>query len=60
MLDQHADDRPYLTTKRYQVTVMDRNPDSTIVDAVKQLELCTYDRFFTVNNLNHDVFKLFF
>jgi hypothetical protein len=60
MLDEHADNETYVTFKRYQVTVLDRDPDSTIVDAVKRLALCTYDRFFTVNNLNHDVFKLFF
>ena len=60
MLDEHGDNRPYRTTKRYQVTVIDRDPDSPIVDAVKQLAECTYDRFFTSHNLNHDVFKLFF
>lgn len=60
MLDHHADDRPYLTDRRYQVTVIDRNPDSAIVGAVKALPKCTYDRFFTAHNLNHDVFKLFF
>jgi len=60
ILDQHADDQPYSSRKRYQVTVIAQDPDSTIVDAVKRLSLCTYDRFFTAHNLNHDVFKLFF
>lgn len=60
ILSQHADDIPYANRKRYQVTVLDRDPDSAIVDAVKQLPMCTYDRFFTASNLNHDVFKLFF
>lgn len=60
ILDQHADDRPYHSRKRYQVTVIAQDPDSTIVDAVKRLSLCTYDRFFTAHNLNHDVFKLYY
>jgi hypothetical protein len=55
-----ADDKPYLRKKRYQITVIDRNPDSVIPDKIAELPLCTYDRFYTAENLNHDVFKLFF
>lgn len=55
-----ADDKPYSRKKRYQVTVIDRNPDSIIPDAVAELPLCSFDRFYTAENLNHDVFKLFF
>lgn len=56
----HANDKPYKQRKRYQVTVIDRNPDSAITDKVAQLPLCAYDRFFTAENLNHDVFTIFF
>jgi hypothetical protein len=59
-LAEHADDLPYRRTKRYLVTVIDRNPDSDIPDRVAALPLCTYDRFYTADNLNHDVYKLFF
>ena len=59
-LTQFADDKPYARKKRYQVTVIDRNPDSGIPDKVAELPLCVYDRFYTADNLNHDVFKLFF
>lgn len=57
---QYADDVPYANKKRYQVTVIDRNPDSLINDKVAALPLCSYDRFFAVDNLNHDVYNLFF
>jgi hypothetical protein len=61
MMDiRHADDKPYKHMKRYLVTVIDRDPDSPIPDKVAQLPRCAYDRFFTADNLNHDVFKLFF
>lgn len=59
-LTQFADDKPYLIEKRYQVTVIDRNPDSVIPGKVAKLPKCTFDRFFTADNLNHDVFRLFF
>lgn len=57
---QYADNETYRQQRRYQVTVMDRNPDSEIPDKVAALPLCSYDRFFAVDDLNHDVFNLFF
>lgn len=59
-LMRFADDKPYSHKKRYQVTVIDQDPDSIIPDKIAELPLCTYDRFYTAENLNHDVFKLFF
>ena len=59
-LTQFADNRPYIITKKYQVTVIDRDPDSTIPDQVAALPLCTYDRDYTADNLNHFVYNLYF
>lgn len=59
-LTNHADDLPYKQMKRYIVTVIDRDPDSAIPDKISGLPLCVYDRFYTADNLNHDVYKLFF
>ena len=59
-LTNFADDKPYKRKKRYLVTVIDRNPDSEIPDKIADLPMCVYDRFYTADNLNHDVFKLFF
>lgn len=56
----HADNVSYLRVKRYQVTVIDRNPDSELPDRVEELPLCSFDRFFTADSLNHHVFNLFF
>lgn len=55
-----ADDRPYRREKRYAVTVIDRDPDSPIPDKVADLPMCTFNRFYTAEDLNHDVFTLFF
>lgn len=57
---EYADDKPYAHKKRYLVTVIDRDPDSDIPDKIALLPYCVYDRFYTADNLNHDVFKLFF
>ena len=57
---QYADNSPYRRMKRYQVTVIDRNPDSEIPDRVENLQYCSFQRHFTANNLNHDIFQLYF
>lgn len=55
-----ANNQPYKYAKRYQVTVIDRDPDSVIPEAIAALPMCVFDRFFTVKDLNHDVYNLFF
>lgn len=55
-----AGNKPYLNTKRYQVTVIDRDPDSEIPGKVAALPMCTFSRFFAVDYLNHDIFDLYF
>lgn len=57
---QHADNKPYRKTRRYQVTVIDQDPDSTIPDAVEELPMCSFDRHFVSANLHHDVYQLYF
>lgn len=55
-----AGNTPYGRMKQYQVTVISRDPDSEIPDKIAALPLCSFDRFFTSNNLNHDVFNVYF
>jgi len=56
---QHADNFPYRKALRYQVTLVDRNPDSDIVDKLRDLPLCAFNRHFATSGLNHDVFVLY-
>ena len=55
-----ADDGVYLSKKKYLVTVIDDDPDSPIVDKVASLPTCRFNRHFQSDNLNHDVFILYF
>lgn len=55
-----ANNRPYNYTQRYKVTVIDQNPDSAVPLQIAYLPQCLYDRFYTADNLNHDVFTIFF
>jgi hypothetical protein len=55
-----ADDEPYNHTKRYQIMVIDRDPDSEIPDKVAALPMSLFNRFFTADDLNHDVYNVYF
>jgi hypothetical protein len=57
---EYASNGLYLHTKRYMVTVIDRDPDSDLPDKVQELPWCTFTRFYATENLNHYVFNLFF
>lgn len=54
----HANDSVYRQLPEYQVTVIDRNPDSEIVRKVSVLPYCRFDRHFTSDNLNHTLFSI--
>lgn len=60
ILTDLADNRIYCSRKRYAVTVIDKDPDSKIPDKLQDLDYCDFDRHFTADNLNHDIFTLYF
>lgn len=53
-----ADDIVYMQNHTYQIIVIDANPDSEIINKISKLPMCRYDRHYTSDNLNHDVFIL--
>lgn len=57
---EFAGDKPYIYTLRYQVTVIDQNPDSAIPGKVAALPMTIFNRTFAAGNLNHDVFVVYF
>lgn len=58
--NRFANNDVYKQSRNYQVTVIDRNPDSEIVDKVSKLPTCRFNRHFVSDNLNHDVFILYY
>lgn len=55
-----ADDSVYMQSHFYEVTVIDEDPDSKIVEAVSKLPTCRFSRHFTSENLNHDTFIIYY
>ena len=56
----HADNSVYAQRTAYTVTVIDKNPDSDYVNKISMLPLCAFERHYTSDNLNHDVFRIYF
>lgn len=55
-----AGNLPYRHTKRYQVTVIDQDPDSGIPDHIAALPMSSFSRFYVADQLNHDVYSVYF
>lgn len=57
---RHADNVPYLTNRRYRVTLITKNPDNHLSDEIAQLPLTQFNRFYTADNLNHYVYIIYY
>ena len=55
-----ANNQTYSRTKRYQVTIIDSDPDSEIPDKVAALPKTSFSRFYVANQLNHDIYSIYF
>ena len=57
--NNHGDNLPYLQFFGYEVTLIHKDPDNTVAEALSRLPSCRFNRFFTSENLNHYVFVLY-
>jgi hypothetical protein len=57
---KYADNLPYKYLQRYQVMVIDTDPDSVIVPKVANLPTSVFNRYYATEGLNHDVFNVYF
>lgn len=57
---RYANGLPYSRQKQYSITVIDKDPDSLTPDKVGGLPMSSFSRHFKADNLNHDVFNLYF
>lgn len=55
-----SNNKPYNHGLQYVITVVDRNPDSLIPGKVADLPMCVQATRYTKDNLNHDVFNIYY
>ena len=57
----HADDKSYLYLPGYQVTIIDYDPDSPLKEKIiNSIPMCRWSRHYVSDNLNHDVFVVYY
>jgi hypothetical protein len=58
---QHADNRMYKSTNRYEITVIDPDPDSVLPDTIlTHFRMCQFDRMYIADDLCHSVLTLYY
>lgn len=55
-----ANDKVYRKLPCYEMILIDKNPDSTFVDKLLDLQYCSFDRHYESDNLNHDAFTIYY
>lgn len=56
---EFANDGLYVYSPQYEVILIDKNPDSEFIEKLLMLPYCRFDRHYTADNLNHDVFTIY-
>ena len=58
---KRANNRVYQNTSRYEVVVIDSDPDSDIPDRIlNHFPMCSWNQAYTADNLNHTVLTLYY
>ena len=55
-----ADDSVYKQDHAYEVIVIYKDPDSEVPGKISRLPKCRFYRHYITDNLNHDVFTLYY
>lgn len=57
-----ADDKKYVTHMRYELMYISKDPDTNdfIESVLNTFDYCAYTRHFVSDNLNHEVFDLYY
>ena len=56
-----ADNKKYIGHSKYSVTLVSKNPDWTLVeDILHMFQYCRHDRHYVADNLNHDVYIIYY
>lgn len=65
-INYFADNKKYLSYQGYQVQVIDKDPDSKIVQKLIEcpsddlnIKYCVHANHYSQNNLNYDIFSVF-
>ena len=55
-----ANNKTYLSKVCYKITVIDSDPESPVITKLLRQPLCKFIQHYVSDNLNHDVFSIFY
>lgn len=55
-----ANDEGYIFNHRYQVTYIDYDPDSEVVEKLSKFSKSSFSRYYVSDNLNHYAFSIYY
>lgn len=56
----YADNIPYCMSTQYELTIMTRDPDSSLPKTILELVTARHERSFASDGLNHTIITLFY
>lgn len=56
----NADNQVYGIVDRYQVTLLDQEPDSLVRHKLRLLPMTSFNRWFAIEGLNHFIYTIYF
>ena len=60
-IKEHANDKWYFKKQGYQITVIDKDPDSLIADDLEDhFQYCAISQYFVNDNLHHVTLELYY
>lgn len=54
----YANNSVYKFRTAYELTLIDEDPNSGLIEKILQLPYCSHDRHYKTDNLNHDIFTI--
>ena len=57
---KHANNGAYGLVDGWEITIIDKDPDSPIRQALRTLPLCSFERMFRTEGLNHFIYSLYY
>lgn len=55
-----ANSKIYSNKNSYEIIVIDKKPDNAVINKMFELPYIRFDRHYVADNLNHDVFTLYY
>ena len=60
IINEFANNSVYKQSQSYEITLIDYDPESPVFEALSKLPTCRHNRHYQSDNLNHDVFTIYY